>query len=106
MSTEPKSAASGIARYSRYRPSSTKSSVSAIQPRIGVDFIQHFRPAQRLHLIQYPFAPLLNEPGRRRHRIPLLARADCGDGGGIAAREPGRGLVEESLRGGFGAIRT
>ena len=38
---------------------------SAPPLRIGVDFIQHFGAAERLHLIQDPVASLLYVPGWR-----------------------------------------
>ena len=57
---------------------------SAVPARIGVDFIQHFRAAERLHLSQDPFAPLLNVPGRRRRREALRVRQYGGEHGGIA----------------------
>jgi len=70
----PVSRALRIARYSKCRKSSTAFCASAMPAWVGVDFIQHFRAAQCLHLTQYPFAPLLNVPGRRRRRIVLWVR--------------------------------
>src|SRR5579863_9534186 len=101
MSIAPALRAFKIARYSRFRPSSAKYCGSVMQARIGVDFIQHFRAAQRLHLIQYPFTPLLNVPRRCCRRKPLRVRQYGGEPGGIAAREPGGGLVEVALGGRF-----
>ena len=72
--------------------------------RIGVDFIQHFRAAQRLHLTQVSIRAAAERTGRCRRRVALRIRQYGGEDGGIAAREPRCGLVEESLRGGFGAV--
>src|ERR1700760_4813311 len=72
--------------------------------RIGVDFIQHFPAAQRLHLTEDPFAPLLNVAGGRCRRQALRVRQYGGERGGIGAREPGCRLVEKSLCGGFRTI--
>src|SRR5580692_2065335 len=106
MSIAPASRAFKTARYSKSPPSSVKYCGSVMQARIGVDFIQHFRAAQRLHLIQYPFTPLLNVPRRRCRRKPLRVRQYGGEHGGIGAREPGGGFAEVALRGRFGAVRA
>ena len=50
MSIAPASRAFRIGRYSKFRAFSSEYCVSAAARRIGVDFIQHFRSAQRLHL--------------------------------------------------------
>src|ERR1700679_2956603 len=66
---------------------------------VCVDFTEHFRAAQCLHLIQDPVAAL-EDISRGGGSGPVLGvRQDGGEDGGIAARQARGGLMEKALGG-------
>src|ERR1700691_3974083 len=82
-------------------PERTRVCTSMAPVRIGVDVVEHFRAAERLHLLEDPIAPLLHVSRGSRGRIVLRIRQHGCENGGIAPGQTRRRLMKEVLRGRF-----